>query len=95
MAQEQEWPEAKLKNPHTEVRGKVFGPKSDPILYEQDDLLVKVTLTTADWNKEAVKEKKAHGTGNLWCQTCQGKRIIVAAVVITSCLLLFNLLLGC
>ena len=42
----QVWPEEKFKPPHIEVRGKVFAPKSDPILYEQDDLVVKVKLST-------------------------------------------------
>ena len=58
----QEWPTAKFKIPHTEVNGKPFGPKSDPIPCDDlfDDLVVVVTLTTTNYDKEAAEKKKAH-----------------------------------
>ena len=56
----QVWPEEKFKTPYIELQGRAFTPNSDSILYQQDDLVVKVKLTTTDWNKEAIQEKRAH-----------------------------------
>ena len=99
------WPGEVFTTPYIETQGLAFTPKSDPIPFQQEDVVVEIKLTTTTKNKDAIQKEKAS------CDTIHKAKLatvkeylfllllllllLLFVVVIVSCLLLFLICCCC